>query len=545
MALLWREHPVLKPPTPEEMAVMEPGDLVRLHKLYHDAIENAERDPYRYGMRLPSWERADAVLDAKNETVILGGNRSSKTFYAANAVVKAALTNPLSTIWCFAQTNEVSISVQQAAIYNALPVEMRGPDGCTGYTRKGGFPRNAAGKCSIFFPNETEVVFKAYSQFLNNDTILEGAELGCKQPQWVNIGSWCDEYLVGPELLETLRFRTMDRAAKILVTFTPISGFTEVVRDYIAGARTTQWGVAELLDNEKVPLVQESKNRHATIVYFHTKENPFAGYKQLTETLAGRPREEVLTRAYGVAVKSMAGSFPSFSRDVNVVKHDDLPWIKNKDDKSFTRYLILDPAGRKKWFMAWIAVDAAETWWVYREWPDVSIGDWAEWKNGKWVAGEGAKPDGQVEGVNQYVDLILRAERENGETIFERLIDPRLGAAKYQSQTGVSSIIEDLADAGLIFNPAPGIEIEDGIQALKNKMSYDHKRPIDGTNRPRFYISDRCENIIRAIQEYTGEDGKDEAFKDCIDVIRYAAVAEIRYINPKWLQQTTGNRGAY
>ncbi len=52
----------------------------------------------------------------------------------------------------------------------------------------------------------------------------------------------------------------------------------------------------------------------------------------------------------------------------------------------------------------------------------------------------------------------------------DRLIDPRLGAAKYQTSHGASSIIEDLSDAGLTFNPAPGLDIEDGLQALQSKM---------------------------------------------------------------------------
>ena len=76
---------------------------------------------------------------------------------------------------------------------------------------------------------------------------------------------------------------------------------------------------------------------------------------------------------------------------------------------------------------------------MYREWPGVDVGDWAEWKGGKWVPGPGAK--GQGMGIRDYVDLVK--ELEDGEEIFERLIDPRLGAAKYQAADGASSIIED------------------------------------------------------------------------------------------------------
>jgi hypothetical protein len=61
---------------------------------------------------------------------------------------------------------------------------------------------------------------------------------------------------------------------------------------------------------------------------------------------------------------------------------------------------------------------------------------------------------------------------EEGETITERLIDPRLGAAKYQSEFGSSCIIQDLDKAGLVFQPAPGVEIQDGLQAIQTKMAY-------------------------------------------------------------------------
>ena len=76
------------------------------------------------------------------------------------------------------------------------------------------------------------------------------------------------------------------------------------------------------------------------------------------------------------------------------------------------------------------------------------------------------------------------------------------------------------------------MDIEDGLQALQTKMAYNRKAPMDSLNRPHFYVSERCQNIITAIQEYTAEGGLDEAWKDPIDVLRYAAIADIRYINP-------------
>jgi hypothetical protein len=312
-------------------------------------------------------------------------HNSSKTSWAAKAVVKAALENPESIIMCFAQNADVSIRQQQSAIYDALPAELRvktlGVEENVSYTRKNGFSKG-----SLILPKtHSQIIFKTYAQFLNNDTILEGAELGCRAPEWINIGAWCDEYLIGPELLATLRFRLATRNAKMIVTFTPIDGYTEVVRDYLEGAKTIRSAEAELLNNRMVPVVQESKNRDAGIIYFHSKNNPFGGYERIAKDLKGRPDDEILCRAYGVPTKSKSGQFPLFSYETNVVKHDAIP------RKDVTRYMVLDPAGRKNWFMCWIAVDASGTYYVYREWPDVSVGDWARWHQGKWIGAEGSK----------------------------------------------------------------------------------------------------------------------------------------------------------
>lgn len=537
MSLSWEKHEVLVPPTDAELAKMEAEDVLKLHEVFHSAIANSKRDPYRYGFKLPHWRDAEELLSHHSEVLVSGGNRSGKTTWAAHAVVHAAVENYGSVIMCFAQNADVSIRQQQSAIYDALPEEYRvkvlGTEENVSYTRKNGFS-----KSSLILPNsKSSIIFKTYAQYLNNDTILEGAELGCRDPKWINIGAWCDEYLIGPELLATLRFRLATRNSKLLVTFTPIDGYTEVVRDYVQSAETTLSKQAELLGGKDVPYLQKSRNRDAGIIYFHSKDNPFGGYDRIAKDLAGRPENEILTRAYGIATKSMSTKFPNFSREVNVIPHEKI------DLKRKTKYMILDPAGRKNWFMAWVAIDETDTWYVYREWPDCSIGDWARWYGGKWTGGEGAKGLGY--GIKDYVDLIMSLESETNDVIFERLIDPRLGAAKYQTQEGASSIIEDLSDAGLSFLPAPGLDIEDGLQALQSKMAYNKKMPTDSLNRPHFYISERCSNIIQALQEYTADGGQDEAWKDPIDVIRYLAVSPATYVSADSMKVAKGSKGGY
>lgn len=549
----WTAHPLLPIPSDEELAVMEPEEIVAYHRDHHEAISKAASDPYRYGFKLPHWSKVETSLAEDDEAMILGGNRSGKTEFAAWTVVKAAFENPESEIFCFAQNAKVSVRQQQRAVWRYLPAEYKkkinGQVTNISYTKKNGFTDG-----SLIMPNGSQIIFMTYSQFQQDDTILEGAELGSRDPKWINVGCWLDEYLGGPALIETLRNRLATRDSKLLVTFTPIKGWTEVVRSYLEGAKTIEQAPAELLNNEMVPTLQKCRHRSASVHYFHTIANPFNDYERIKRNLAGKDRATILVRAYGVPTKSYTTVFPKFSTTVNVVKRDDIP------TEGITRYHVIDPAGRKNWFMTWIAVDAAGSWWIYREWPGVDVGDWAEPdEDGGWKPGEGAR--GQGYGLKKYLETIFDLEGreligggrdwksgdewQGGEKIEERLIDPRLAAAKYQREDGDSCIIDDLNDLDFIVIPAPGDNIEDGLQKLVDLMDYDVAQPLDFTNRPMLYISEDCENTIAAFGNYTAAGGKDEAWKDPIDCPRYAAAAEISYVDPKTYSQRSKMAAGY
>ncbi len=562
--LTWQEHPVLKPPTPEELAMMEPEQVLDLHTSFHAAIRNAADDPLNCGFKMPHWEKADALVtgeDATNELIVLGGNRSGKTIYGAQSVIRAATSNPGSTIFVFAQNAEVSVRQVQAAVYDWLPPELRKTSRSKGhyvsYKRQTGFSGS-----SIIFPNESQLVFKHYSQFQQDQSILEGAELGSFEendaPNW---GVWLDEYLLGPELINTLRFRLATRNAKMLLTFTPIYGYTATVREYLHQAETQEQVPAELLEGERVPVTQRSKLRDASVIYFHSQNNPFGGYERIKSDLEGRSREEILTRAYGVPVRSSTTVFPMFSRESNVVPHADIPAA------DVTRYQLIDPGGSKNWCCLWVAVDASGSWWIYREYPDDE--DWAVWKEGNWSPGPGAR--GRGLGIRDYVKLFYRLEGGtvtehddgrittdttlHGETIQERIIDPRMCKIQTPSKDGGSeSILSNLDDYDFICLPSliPGgdraQEIEQGLQAMNNLMAYDRTKPVDSVNRPRFYVSEKCANLITAMAEYNLEGGLKMPWKDFIDCARYGAITGIyhgeNFVEPAAQAQQAPSYGA-
>lgn len=565
--LTYLSHPVLSPPSEDEFLEMDPEDLLEHHRIYHRAILDSERDPFRFGFVLPNWERAKAMLDGGDlrlwdgreigwderlELWVFGGNRSGKSRFSAWMVMNALVRNPGTRIVCWSQNQEASNLNQQPYLWEFMPLEFRRKQkdavAKINYSKAGGFTEN-----QFILPNGSQCLFKFYTQYEQDSSIVEGMELGALPPRdgsalgWTNVGNWFDEYLGGPELLETMRLRLATRNAKNLVTFTPIDGYTETIRQVLEKSRVVEYRTAELLKNERVQFIVAPENPIRGVIHFFSEDNPFGGYDRIKQELAGEPRDKILTRAYGVAVRSATSKFPLFSREINVVDPGRVPKPYRTREgmvDPLARFHVVDPAGRKNWFMLWCGVDQFDNWWVYREWPGVDIGEWGEWKSGKWKPGLGAKGLGY--GIKSYVKEILELEGGEwdqtkmdsglpmadqflvfGEEIVERIIDPRLGAAKYATREGESSIIQELEEEGLVFVPAPGLHEEDGIQSIQDKMYFDNSREVDGANRPQFYISSDCENTILAIAEYTGEGGKDEPWKDPIDCLRYLGVSGI------------------
>ena len=89
------------------------------------------------------------------------------------------------------------------------------------------------------------------------------------------------------------------------------------------------------------------------------------------------------------------------------------------------------------------------------------------------------------------------------------------------------------------FRPAPGSDIEAGIARINDLLAWDDSEPMTETNRPKLYVSDRCENMITCLMEYSGS-GNNEQFKDYIDTVRYLCVSDPDYVTDAMLATTGG-----
>ncbi len=514
-------HPVMVQPSPEEVRLLvekHGSDAVaQLLQLREDKILAEKMDPYRHGYEPQHWKDVDTLLKSKNEVLVLGGNRAGKTEWAAKRVIQTLVNKPDARVWCLHTTNSSSIQMQQNVLWKYMPPELKNARKTKitniAYSQKNGFSDN-----TFILPNRSQCFFMNYAQ---DKKVIEGGEVDL---------IWCDE-LVPLDWVETLRYRAITRRGKLIVTFTPVLGYSQVVKDYVAGCRFKKTLPASLMDKDKIhvggcpkghmPYMAESMNSNCGVIWFHSQLNPYNPFDQLAATLEGKTSNEVKIRAYGWAENTAGSQFPSFT-DQNIVEQDKIP-------KEVTNFMCVDPAGARNWFMIWLRVAKDGNMYVYREWPDVSNGEWAlpsEKADGKMGSGQ---KNGAGRGLDDYKQLIK--DLEGDEVIAERYIDPRAGATQAVSAEGGTSLIE-LLDQGAVpmyFAPAAGLHIEQGVAIINDLLFYNSNEPISPINQPKLFVSDECRNLIYSMREWTNQDGEKGACKDPIDCLRYIAVMEPTY----------------
>lgn len=517
------QHPVYPVPSQNQFLADKDACLKYLSER-ENRIRRESEDPYRFGYEPSIWKRADSLWGkGSKEVLILGGNRAGKTEYASKLAIRKMLEKAGARVWCFQTDHANSIEMQQPSVFKYVPSEYKRQGKKKdrvfnlSYSQKNGFSEG-----TFVFPNASQCFFRHYSQDIKS---IEGGEVDF---------CWCDE-LVPQDWLETIRFRLVTRGGLLLITFTPIEGYTPTVKTYLQGSRVLESVPAPLLDGAMVPRIQQPQRKNSKIIYFHTSDNPFGGYDNLKKTLEGAGRSEILCRAYGVPTRAAVARFPKFQEKIHVLPASKIP-------AEGTRYQIVDPCSGRNWFMAWAIVDQRDRIYFYREWPSPGQyipgvgdpGDWAE-PHGKLHDGaQGPAQKGFGWGLKRYKEEIERLESlpdGNYERIEYRIMDSRYANSTTISKETATTLIQECEDIGLLFCAAPTDSIDEGVQLINSLLDYDSKEDIGFTNEPMLYFSESCPNMIFAMKEWTGEDGKTGATKDPIDVIRYAVLSRLCYID--------------
>lgn len=519
----WNEQPI-HPFIPKVDASHPRAAELRQKRTQLILLEKA--DPYTYGFVPDHWEMADAQYELCQELLVSGGNRAGKTLWAARRVVKTLLEKENASVLCCHTSHATSVTVQQPAIYNYLPVALRatkkGRIHYLNYTRKNGFTDG-----SFILPNGSRCDFLNYTQ---SENTIEGREADL---------IWCDE-LVPQSWVETLRYRLVTRRGKLLVTQTPLEGVASVYKEFVAGAAVERWGKAQMLEGRQgLPtwpigeaprvMVQQATARRA--VFFFSEDNPYNPFDEMKKKLVAAPMGQILTRAYGWASDVIGKAFARFRPDVHCIEASAVP-------PGGTLYMVCDPAGARNWFCLWLLVYEDGKRIVVREFPDFS-------SYGEWVL-PGEKADGKPgpaqtleagRSIREYRTLFRQIEDElgYGEPVM-RLIDPKAGGSPALSEAGGTTLIDllgesdDATDEPMAFLPAPGVPVDQRTSAINSALSYDATQPLTPLNEPELYVVKDCANLIYALSEHTGRDGQKGATKDPIDCLGMLLVSGLAHV---------------
>ena len=496
--------------------------------------QNARVDPIQFGWTLEGWREVMDEWAKYDVHAIFGGNRSSKSVCCSRICVFLLMAVPECRLRCYQVNDEKSITEQQQFVWEALPErykhlsKRKSETHSIVFSQKNGFTGN-----KLIIPplpgyrRGSEMLFGTYQQYRNDPQVVEG---------WWAHGVWCDEE-VPVKMYERLLTRLFDAHGRMLLSFTTVQGWSPLVADILGKTKTLKKRHSNLL-NREIPVAQESLSRRGTrVYYFWTEDNPFIP-DDVTEKMRGRPKDEILAIMHGIPTRSMASPFRKFEEPVHVIAHEKLPWLAKRPESGeppdYTTYHSIDPAGSKPWFMLWGRVDAAGNLFIHREWPDEAVGMWAEpGDQSESKPGPAQKPLGWSTG--DYVAMMRTSEE--GEEVFERIIDPRLSVAETPTREGATSILSELEaaldeakDACPRVVCSPGLPIEHGNQLINDRLAYDETKPISALNAPKLYISDRCQNLIWAFKNHTGRGGKDEATKDPLDCLRYLLETGADYV---------------
>lgn len=580
----WTPCPVLPVPTREEMlAILDrpngPRELAEYYEAREDAIRKSKADPFNYGLEpvvtlcgreVKTWSEADRLLAVCQYLAVFGGNRAGKSEWAGDRVVHTAIEHPFSNIICLADTLPQSIITQQEIVWRDLPKwvkELNGKESRefkVSYSVANGFADGV-----LVLPNGSRLWFATYNQ---DPGRYEGVEFGHKEAQV--IGAWADENMP-LAWMEMLMRRLTYRDAKLVWTFTPVKGITPAIKQFLGQARTLESFPAELLAGRvnvadcplgHMPFIQEPTTPRSRAIYFFTQMNPFGDYyRQVRANLTNKTTEMVERAAYGYARDTVSRAFPNFGA-VNIVKEAALP-VRG------TNYHIIDPAGTRNWAQAWVRVtaDNPPRLYFYRDWPDMQrFGEWAvpterqvtdDSKKG-WDGEPGPAQAGIGYGVAQYKRLFreletipedvvqtdpqrerLRRLNRRREEIEVRIIDPRAGKSEHAAEQGGTCLLDQFAVAQrdakgeLIEEPmtihlGSAGDIEEGLGQINELLCWNKEQPYEPVmNAPRLYVSERCQQVIWALANYTGRAGATGAAKDFVDVVRYAVMGDLQHVD--------------
>lgn len=264
MKNVWTPHPLIPEPTRQQvidLALRSKCSEVDAAKIIwqkrEEAIHKEKADPLAFGWESPKWKLCHALLgrpwvDQKwaeqmrracgfrkpvQILLIMGGQRGSKSEYAGKTAMRTLRDMEAARLWCLHTNGRMSVEYQQPLIWKYLPSNLRARNIATKvtyikYTMKTGFSEGR-----FVMPNRSDCSFLSYEM---DRTTVEGGNVDF---------IWPDE-LVPSDWVETMRLRIAEKRGIMIITFTPVSGYSDTVRMFLDGATVTRTATAFLLPKD-------------------------------------------------------------------------------------------------------------------------------------------------------------------------------------------------------------------------------------------------------------------------------------------------------
>lgn len=277
--------------------------------------------------------------------------------------------------------------------------------------------------------------------------------------------------------------------------------------------------------------------------------------------LVGMPSWKVLVRVFGWVEKMRRLAIGNFNPQVHIIPHERI--ARKLAEGKLTTAMGDDPETQRSHFLIWRGVDEDGLNYIFDECPTIDEG---EWVNASGERGEGQRVYAGV-GSNFYKRLIRERERTHGTEPVLRLGDPRGFATEESTENGTRNMFElfdtdgsngDPDEDAMHFEPAKirkatTLDLDNLITLLQfdfEKAQRDaaamappeqgEERPafiLSVENRPRLYVSDRCQNFIKAVMNYhlpetaRASDDGNNPWKDPIDAARYVFSVPLEYVD--------------
>ena len=588
--LKWTRHPVVDgwlPPLAEteiRQWLKRPDGETQVLQYWTEherLVRESVEDPLNHGFELPFWREVRALLERKRQVFMLGGNGTGKTEIGGKITVEQLCAGKNMKVLCVATNDGASKQIQQPAVFKYLPAALKNLNDSTGprkrstkmnvtYSQKGGFTEG-----TFVLPNGSQCWFKTVEQYIRDATSFEGPEYNF---------IWLDEPVV-LALLEALEFRAGKVGGKLLHTFTAVFGYDATCAKVLTGARLVKslpmnwaWdmspaaaGAAEAggapdaaltipeLDPKQeqvkgcppghMPFIMQPLNPAQGVIFCWTHWNVFLTrskerpkWPAIFEECVRKSPMTVRMRLFGWAEKLAGCQFPAFDPNVHVVSAARIE--KLLKDGELTIYQAGDPATARSYFMLWLGVDRMGRKFIIDESPRIDEG---EWVNSAGQRGDGTKIYGG-KGTDWYKAYIRLREKELGAPALRRFGDPRAFATEAAAEGGSRSLFELFAATGRGDNELAGpmfwepakvkrslvAEAATGsLDKINDAFAWDDEKERTVENEPRLYVSDRCENLIRAITSWDPIQGESSPWKDPIDVLRYLFGEELYWVDPE------------